>query len=843
MADEQADHYPSPAHHPGRDVTLHSLQAIDNKTIVRVSKLTLPEIEELKREIAGIFPAGNLPGLILSGLTSIKGRRLSRKRVDDDITAMFKGIGLLPQGLYSLFIAGPAVVLAAYQGLLTLAGKDVNSAFPEGTWQFYLQFGLREDQGRHTNETIAYHRDRPQQADLVDDVTAWLMTSINTLFDSEVLSAALWTEWRTLRLIRKAAKEAGQADKMPFVTMLRDWQLRRPYDALAGTSYADQRREAFDEFSKRYFDLLDDAAVREIKKQLHALTEQERTAYQQQMSLLACLQPGKYRDERVSVPLWEAKVGLIWNGHVYLFDACARDTDGQPLVYTQHGDYWPLQTDKHGRPLDPNGDPLVTKGGWFYQKYSDGYLDPVAYLAPADPALIKGQVSAILKSGRVPSRSTVDTRLVLAPRTEQERLRTMLPAETQYSLQLLGKTPILLNWDKHDRKLPLGMLRRSARRGIGDHPLTIIRTADSIVFDQSHIFFDGLWGMAIAEVMTNQAISWCSEVVNTDALYIGAPEPLPINGSTPFEATAIAQYHANWTPEVDVESNAVNMTAIHEARHWLKLRGTGFTINDMLLLARIFHAADYRPDKKLAAAIDKFIPELRTAVWDSLNASTGINPSLLIPMDASFVKPNERIFPTTFRNVLPDLLDVYDDAVTSYEDWQAEQDEETWQAFDIHRRDLLSYLRTFGEMLNAIKAITMRGESFNVATIRMLAHLPSSMQHLLDQIPQRVGILNEVVKGEEVFSNVGRVAKGSSLVRFMSAKDDGQSKKLVWGFLTDDTGQMQISLRDFRPHIDPLTESGRSEFAVRLAQDYLDAYVETLNRLAETLSAIALARE
>jgi hypothetical protein len=155
----------------------------------------------------------------------------------------------------------------------------------------------------------------------------------------------------------------------------------------------------------------------------------------------------------------------------------------------------------------------------------------------------------------------------------------------------------------------------------------------------------------------------------------------------------------------------------------------------------------------------------------------------------------------------------------------------------------LAYLQAFGELLNALKDVTMRGESFNTASIRLLAHLPASMQHLLDQIPQRIGVLNEIVKGSEVFSNVGRVAPGSSLSRFCSARDDGQTKLLVWGVLTDDAGVLRISLRDFRPFVPlllQLDDPQAQSLADLLARDYLHGYVQGFNQFVARLSAIVL---
>jgi hypothetical protein len=115
------------------------------------------------------------------------------------------------------------------------------------------------------------------------------------------------------------------------------------------------------------------------------------------------------------------------------------------------------------------------------------------------------------------------------------------------------------------------------------------------------------------------------------------------------------------------------------------------------------------------------------------------------------------------------------------------------------------------------------------------------MQYLLDQIPQRIGALNEVIKGNEAFSNVGRVAPGTSLSRFISARDDGQTKELIWGILTDDQEQMHISLRDFRPFVPLLLALGETELADLLAEDYLGSYVDGLNRfVAELGTLIAL---
>ena len=102
----------------------------------------------------------------------------------------------------------------------------------------------------------------------------------------------------------------------------------------------------------------------------------------------------------------------------------------------------------------------------------------------------------------------IDEQLLCIGRTEQERARRDIRSEvTQQELAALKYAPVIINWDQQDGSNPLTYIRRG-KRGIGDGAVTIFRTETSIVFDQSHIFFDGTWGMALAEILTDEAISW-----------------------------------------------------------------------------------------------------------------------------------------------------------------------------------------------------------------------------------------------------------------------------------------------------------------------------------------------
>jgi hypothetical protein len=123
----------------------------------------------------------------------------------------------------------------------------------------------------------------------------------------------------------------------------------------------------------------------------------------------------------------------------------------------------------------------------------------------------------------------------------------------------------------------------------------------------------------------------------------------------------------------------------------------------------------------------------------------------------------------------------------------------------------------------------------------MLAHMPVALQRLLDKVPERFEMLNNLLKGREVFSNVGAVIPTSTLTRFVTAKDDNEQKQLAWGILTDAGGVMHVTLRDFRPHVAALHSFGRDDLAAHITRDYLDAYADGFNQYIRDLQRITIA--
>jgi len=835
-----------------RRATLASLQEIDDSAIQQLSLLTLPEIRGVKEEVAQVLPAGNLPAFVLSGLLKLKGRRVSPDQVNQDIAALMRGVSLIPQGLYGAFIAGPAAVLYAYQKLLQLAGKSPADAFPEGTWQFYLQFGLREDTARHTNETVGFHRALPPEPDPIAMAAAWVCAALQLLYEYDELLAAHWTEGVMLRLLMEEMSEVTGSERSSFVTLVQDWNRLCPYHRPPGGSgYISHRRAVFQRFLREHFNNLPPIAQDRIREAYAARVVEELPAYQQQMTLFAALQPETYQECKEPIPPWNAAIAFICQGHTYLLPACQQDKLGNPLCYPafpEDASPLPLMQLPDGGLADAaTQQPIVVdRGGqvWYQQS---GRL--MGRLHPPTPEGVYRWLEALFSSPSQGVPPTLDLMLVENPRSLQQQLRSQLSDATQAELAALQRAPIILNWDHRPRELPLAYLRHG-RRGIGDHALTIFLTDQSTVFDQSHIFFDGVWGLAVAEILTGSAVQWYQRLPGEGFRAEQGPVPSPLSlSSTPqMEALAKPKYHLN---EATAESADIETRDLFRLRKWLLQRGVRLTINDLLLLYRFFHSAWYQPSRTLVQALEAFQVRAISAeaqaayqsIEDTLSRFHEMNPALLIPMDASNVSPRERVFPTTFRNPLTEVREKFVIAQDRYRAYRAHPASDEWIAFDRARRELLTYLKAFGGLMDTLKAVTMRGESFNTATIRLLGYLPASMQSLLDQIPQRIGALNEVIKGNEVFSNVGRVAPGTSLTRFISAKDDGQTKELIWGILTDDQGYMHISLRDFRPFVSRLVILGETELADLLAQDYLESYVQGLSHFVGELSTLIALKE
>ena len=776
------------------------LKSIAHSPKVReLSSLSLPEVDSVVNMIAKVAPAGNVPAVILNGLIRLPERKLPLKNVKRDINLLFKGIeqALVDRAVYSTFFAGPAAVIWAYQNLLKLAGKDPEASFPEGVWQFYVEYAMRDDTARHANETAGFDTILAQNQialPLVDRMTAWAMAAIYCLHQYDAL---LENEWRE-RVYTYTLRQVAQAEPngAMFAHLYKQWEKIRPYargaDVDPHDDYPTYRRKTFDHFLAQHLSQLSGGVQAEWQGLIETAVSTELPAYQQQMSILAYLEPGDYGEGRVPIPLAQAHIGIIYRDRYYLLPACQPDTE-QPATLTT----------------------------------------------------VRAQIAALLThpSDLPPARLA---RLATSQRRAAAGLRSALTDQLQQELALLRLAPIWLNCDRQSRHQPLSLIRQ-AERGIGDHPLTLFDTGETIVFDQSHIFFDGAWGSALAEIMTNEALSWANYLNTLPPAQPGEKRPFspPLQGhETDWQLIQAAPVVA---AEASVENNKVDLAAMLQLRRLFKQRSDllQLTVNDLLILYRALHAIIYQPDPDLEQQLQTLRQDeaSRPAAEMALAALSPsiVNPAVVIPIDVSGRQPRDRVFPITFETPLAqlDLLTLHEQSITALA--ACEEGEEHYQAFDEWQRTYLSVLAGFGDLLSRIKEIALAGESASVGTIKLLAHMPRPLQKLLNQIPDRFDVLNDILKGREVISNVGAVVASSSLTRFITSKDDNEKKTLAWGILTDANGVMVVTLRDFRPHVAALAEIGYPQLAERIAQDYLNTYVQGLNQYLHDVDRITRA--
>jgi hypothetical protein len=303
------------------------------------------------------------------------------------------------------------------------------------------------------------------------------------------------------------------------------------------------------------------------------------------------------------------------------------------------------------------------------------------------------------------------------------------------------------------------------------------------------------------------------------------------------------------TAEVSAETEDVNLKAILMLRRLFKQRSglLRLTVNDLLVLYRAIHAVTYQPPPALVAALKDLTQHNATrqaavAALEALDRANQVNPTILIPVDASWRSPRDRLYPMTFEIPLGDLdlLSLHDQTVQALKAYQRAIGDRAvlYAAFDRLQRTYLAALAGLGEVFSKAKEIALRGESASVGTLKLLAHIPAPLQRMLDEIPGRFDMLNDIIKGREVFSNVGAVAPSSSLTRFITAKDDNDRKTMAWGVITDANGVMRITLRDFRPHVGMLDACGQRALAVRVVHDYLDSYARGLNGYVRDLLRI-----
>jgi hypothetical protein len=690
-----------------------------------------------------------------------------------------------------MMFLGPATVLVGLNMLIRLAGAKPEEFLPEGAWQFYVEFGLREDAARHNSETLGFQRAikklRPAPSP-AEELAAWVLSAMWLLRDYPYLLANLWEENARLRVIQETTG---------LTNLHTLWRQQCPFALPTSESHPSlpqYRRQQFERFCTAQLDQVGADQRRAFDRawndpqQGHG-REQAITAYQSQLSIRTYLSPEEFNEKRIPIRASDLRIGIIHHGSYYLI----------PMI------------------------------------------DPAN---PTAPALVYNQVEAILNA-RNPE-AELDMLLATAPRAAQTQIRKNISPDQQAAIQKLQHAPVLINWDQADSSLPLSMIREQ-HRGIGDHPLTLFRTNNSMVFDFSHIYFDGPWAMQTAEMLTNEAIR---QMQGRGAMLAkhaqdAAHYALRLDSNTRLER-ALRKFP---TPVSGITAEAsTSLNPINALRKTLAERTkptVHMTVNDLLVLYRTIFNQRYTPGAELAHTLNDLRKNTRNRAvvraLDELFARIAeTNPSLMIPIDASRFEPRERIFPSTFRSPLVDFRQEHDHMLELRKEMNSKlfRKGQSRDTFLEARGEYISTLVVFGEVMRRYRAIAVEGESMSTTAIRLIAGLPGAMQRLMDGLPGHFAFMNEAIKGEEVFSNVGRVTPGSSISRFASAKDDNDKKVLVWGIMTDDASTLYLTLRDFRPPVLALAAEGQQRTAQLITWDFVTKYLEGFVAFIEEINAI-----
>jgi hypothetical protein len=190
------------------------------------------------------------------------------------------------------------------------------------------------------------------------------------------------------------------------------------------------------------------------------------------MTLLASLDPDRYRENRLLLPLWQSRIGVIYQGCYYLLPVCHTDVLGQPVLFETRA------LDSHTQVLQPSskGD-LYDRSGSLLQADRTGRVYEVAngqtrgYLHPILFQSIRRHIATIFHEHQLSgeadlSMARLDDQLIAIRRIDQERARKSLsiPAHQEAALKCAPSS----HWDSsaQDSSAPW-FISDKAKRGIG----------------------------------------------------------------------------------------------------------------------------------------------------------------------------------------------------------------------------------------------------------------------------------------------------------------------------------------------------------------------------------------
>ena len=279
------------------------------------SLISIAERNELIDQISQIIPAGNVLKYIANSLLQSQKGDVGLTTGRSHINSLYRSLSFMRD---SITFMGPAAVLVGYNLLLQLTGHDIATYIPDGTWQFYVEFGLREDTGRHQNETTAFQQlvtGRNTPPDEETQLTAWVLASNYIITNYERLLEMKWEENVRLRVIEETTK---------LPNLYSSWQSLRTFASPdLQTDLIAHRVQNFNQFCDYHLSRVSKQQWNNYAQTWYAPELQEergrnRRNYVRQMSIHRHLEPSEYNDERVPVELNQLHIAVIHRDNYYL---------------------------------------------------------------------------------------------------------------------------------------------------------------------------------------------------------------------------------------------------------------------------------------------------------------------------------------------------------------------------------------------------------------------------------------------------------------------------------------------------------------------------------------------
>ncbi|MBI5509930.1 MAG: hypothetical protein HY903_14335 [Deltaproteobacteria bacterium] len=686
------------------------------------------------------------------------------------------------------------------------------------TWQFYTPFGMREDASRFTFETAPF-ADHAAEACSPPAIGSWLRAAAELLFDYDQLLAHEWRQRTWTRLIDaeigalRQGGDQGSADAADHEMGAVRPRLQAPW--AKETALLDPLE---------LIKALPAESCRRLRHRFERRRRRDENAFCDQLSLLVTLAPTRQADVRRRLSLAEIQGCLLYGDDVYAFDLALRDERGLLLVFASAD---PADTavtarlvpdrtsfrDERGRVVT-----IDKRGQVVHESTSIGCLrpPPVSALAAA--------VAQVQAGGHSPLPAPITLRRY--PRGVQAAIRAR--EQDSEALRVLARAPIIVQVRDFDKPVPLGVVRACAG-GTGDQPLTIMPNRFGTAFDFSHIIFDGVWAITMADRLTRRA----QELFRGEAASRTAT-PVPVKRLD--LSGVLVTDRAERAPRVPAvaygETTAVDLDTMRALRRRLTDRGIALSAGDILLLGLFLHHRRHAFGAEAETGLAALEAAAAHAVVETIRRTRADErlgvPVPILFMDAAPVDPRQRLFMATWHTVP-------DDALYAVLEGSA----------PTSAASVATALAAFARAAEKFRSQLAAGVSPTFAAIGPLKTCPGPFRNAAHRLPLRSAAVRRGVIGDQLFSNLGQMAPGSAITRVSGARGDVGDRGIILTTLTNCRRELFISIRDFRPYVGELCDLGHPDAATVLAQDYVDGYASTTNalvkRLAEILGTSAVA--